>query len=683
VAGIIDLTRSDDRDPVPAGLQALGVQVTAGDLRPRWAMPLRGVVAPNTADPLIAAASGEGDDLAQMVAIGTLGPDERDGWAKVGQPVSQAGDGQSVTAQLTRRTVAAVTAAGVETVSAEGVFPSTAALIWVLPDDFTPSDVASDLAAFWNFRALRLWHSRTVTILARESSLREPGTRRALVEAVTATAFSTPICVFNGVALGDHELQAIAEELGFKVIEDDEWSERHTWQPDPLELTAVINSNVGSLWMAERHSGTSRDALAVAHRPRWQARIDSPCTWRYPEANQGLVSARISSPFITGPRTDTVAALYQPNARWVSGGVRIFTRALRAYHLDIGMPDPAEVLAAALASRRRRFQISDKGREIDGILAACDDLALFRKPAFHALTAALTPQPSPRIEKALDQIAEQITRDPDLASAADELRDVTARARAKPQTLMELASHTAVRGHGLTRAEVSPVLTQMLAHGLVRWGYERNCKLCGLAELVPLSEATAVPRCVGCGRETAYASRENEPVLHYALGSLLQRVSRNSGLVPLAATAALRQQGYYVIPGATITGSSGPPDTDLLGWNGYHLLAGEAKAAASLFSPDKLVLEIGAAADMGATMFLITCPDDPTTELLAAALNAAYDRDILLMQLTGKSLTSEFGIAPAVLQVPPEAKDTPESSDAAYIHSRQQDDRGDISGQRV
>jgi hypothetical protein len=82
---------------------------------------------------------------------------------------------------------------------------------------------------------------------------------------------------------------------------------------------------------------------------------------------------------------------------------------------------------------RRGFQISDKGREIDGILAACDDLALFRKPAFHALTAALTPQSIPRIEKALDRIAEQISQDPASTLLADELRDVTAQARAKPR----------------------------------------------------------------------------------------------------------------------------------------------------------------------------------------------------------------------------------------------------------
>jgi hypothetical protein len=662
VAGIIDLTRSDNREPIPIGLKALGVPVTAGDLRPKWAMPLRGVVAPDVGDSLITAGTEEEDDLAQVVAVGILDSDERGNWAKIGQSVSQVRDDESVLAQLTDRTAAGATATGMETVSAEGLFPTTAALIWVLPDSFELADVARDLAAFWNFRALRLWQSRTVTVLARRASLREPETQRRLVEAVTTSAFSTPMCVFNGIAVGNDELRAAAEEMGFEVIEHDAWSERHTWQPDPLKLTAVIDSNMTPFWLGERHSGTSRDALAVAHRPRWKARIDSPRTWRYPEAHQGFVSARISSAAITGPRTDTVAALYHQNARWLTGGLRIFTRAMPAYRLDLGMPDPAEILAAALAARKRRFQISDKGREIDGILASCDDLALFRKPAFHALTAALTPQPSPRIEKALDRIAGQIALDQDMATAADELRDVTARARAKPQTLLDLASHTAIKEQCLSRQEVSVVLTEMLARGLVRWGYERNCKLCGLVELVPLNEATAVPQCAGCGREATYTSRENEPVLHYALGSLLQRVSRNSGLVPLAAAAALRQQDYYVVPGATITGGSGPPDTDLLAWNGYHLLAGEAKASASLFDPDKLASEIGAAADMGATMFLITCSDDPSDELLGPALATAYERDIELMQLTGRALASGLPVTNAVLQIPAE-QGIPQASD--------------------
>ena len=64
-----------------------------------------------------------------------------------------------------------------------------------------------------------------------------------------------------------------------------------------------------------------------------------------------------------------------------------------------------------------------------------DVLGLFGRPAFRAVAATLTPQASPRIEKALGQLAERIAQNPNLAEAADELRDITARARAKPSTL--------------------------------------------------------------------------------------------------------------------------------------------------------------------------------------------------------------------------------------------------------
>jgi hypothetical protein len=51
---------------------------------------------------------------------------------------------------------------------------------------------------------------------------------------------------------------------------------------------------------------------------------------------------------------------------------------------------------------------------------------------------------------------------------------------------------------------------------------------------------------------------------------------------------------------------------------------------------------------MGATMYLITCPDDPPDELLAPALTVAIDRDIQLMQLTGTTLTSGHPVTHAV-----------------------------------
>jgi hypothetical protein len=191
----------------------------------------------------------------------------------------------------------------------------------------------------------------------------------------------------------------------------------------------------------------------------------------------------------------------------------------------------------------------------------------------------------------------------------------------------------------------------MVTLGLATWGFERHCDLCGLTELVPLTAATAVPQCAGCGRGAAHTVRDGEPVLHYALGSLLQRVSRNAGLTPLAAAAALRQDDYYIIPGATIPYAGGEREADLLGWKDYRLLIGEAKAAASLFTADHIARDVEIAAAIGATTYMITCPETWPPPLEEQAIRAAEANGIEMFQLTGPALTSPMRPALAALQV--------------------------------
>jgi hypothetical protein len=52
VAGIIDLTSSDDGEPAPAGLASLGLPVAPPGRWPRLGLPVRGVVAPVPEDPI-------------------------------------------------------------------------------------------------------------------------------------------------------------------------------------------------------------------------------------------------------------------------------------------------------------------------------------------------------------------------------------------------------------------------------------------------------------------------------------------------------------------------------------------------------------------------------------------------------------------------------------------------------
>ena len=656
VAGIIDLTRSDAREPVPTGLESLGLDVAPLANWPSLGLPVRGVLTPTAEGPLVTA--GEMDDAdvdpTAFLGLGYLSPGERAAWEQVGQEVFVAAPGDDFLPQLDARTAVGVTATAVDDFIGTTMFGMTTALVWVLPDNFTLAEVADDLAMFWNFRALRLQHRGTVTVLTRLSSLREEEAGRRLAQAVSATALSTPTCVFNGVAVGEEQLRDTAERLGFRVIPvNDEWKERRYVPEEPVELTAVVDHPMGGWWLRDRHTGAIGEVMAVAGRPRWQARVPSPVRWRYPDALGGVVAARIGSPIIIGPQIDAVAGLYQQHGRWRAGGVRITTWATSEYHFDIGMPQPADVLGAALAGRGTGFAVSDKGREIDGVLAASDDLGLFRRPVFHAVTAAMTPPASPRIERALDRVAEQIADDPEATDLAKELRDITAWAKAKPMTLREIASHQAVSGQGLSRGEVSAVLTAMVAVGLARRGYERRCGLCGLNELVPLTDAIAVPVCTGCGRDAAYAIRDGEPELHYALGSLLQRVSRNAGLPPLAAAAAFRQQGYYIIPGADTVKDGNRWETDLLGWKDHRLLVGEAKAAASWFKAEDIAQDLEGAVGIGATTYVLICPEALPAPLMEQALTAARANGIELLELTGPALTSGSPPQNAYFQVAP------------------------------
>lgn len=72
VAGIIDLTRPDDREPVPAGLAPLGLPMAPAARWPRLGLPVRGVVAPVGEAPLITAGQADGDGFDPVPLLGAL-----------------------------------------------------------------------------------------------------------------------------------------------------------------------------------------------------------------------------------------------------------------------------------------------------------------------------------------------------------------------------------------------------------------------------------------------------------------------------------------------------------------------------------------------------------------------------------------------------------------------------------
>lgn len=174
VAGIIDLTRSDAREPVPVGIGSLGLPVGPIASWRQLGLPVRGVVSPNPEDPLVTADEMDAADFdpVALLGLGYLSPDERSAWEKAGQGFSVAAGGH-LSPQMEGRTVVGVTATAVDDFIGTSVFGDSTALVWLVPDNFTLPEVAEDLAGFWNYRALRLRHRGTVTVIARLSSLRQ------------------------------------------------------------------------------------------------------------------------------------------------------------------------------------------------------------------------------------------------------------------------------------------------------------------------------------------------------------------------------------------------------------------------------------------------------------------------------------------------------------------------------
>ena len=78
----------------------------------------------------------------------------------------------------------------------------------------------------------------------------------------------------------------------------------------------------------------------------------------------------------------------------------------------------------------------------------------------------------------------------------------------------------------------------------------------------------------------------------------------------------------------------------LLGWKDDKLLAGEAKAAASLFSPDDITGDIEWVASLGITSYMLTCPETLPTPVVEGAVEVANENGVELLQLTGPNLTT-------------------------------------------
>ncbi|MDT0187912.1 hypothetical protein Q9S36_47770, partial [Microbacterium sp. ARD31] len=359
----------------------------------------------------------------------------------------------------------------------------------------------------------------------------------------------------------------------------------------------------------------------------------------------GYVRAAVSGPSIAGPRTPSVAQLYLHQAAWDGSELAFKTPNATEYRLSLTIPTPSEVLQAAVRDSGHSYEVNDKARQIRGAVNRGDDLGMYRHPTTVAVIQSLTANVGRDLSNQLRRLRES----GDVSEESIEALRVASLLGHRPaRPLLDLRSLVLERG-GLA-ANLGDVMAELVARGHVEMGFLATCSLCGLNEFQPLTQYSAgTTRCYGCGSPAVLgADIYGSPVVNYRLSTLMQTVSLNGGLVPLAAVALLLEERFYIEPGVDISRDGAQVgELDLLGWQGPTLVGGEAKtsaAAVALLDPDA---EVAKAAAVGITSYVLCC-----LEQIDETVSDAFDRAAGERGITFRLLDRPNLLAPAPAPAP-------------------------------
>lgn len=510
---------------------------------------------------------------------------------------------------------------------AAGVILESVLFVAVAADD---EDFVTALV-FWNYRALRprIWADGKSVLLSFADAHTE-GLAAVLADAA-ALAATTPRIVLLSDSVGEEDLWQLVDHWGFQRHQSGEISERLA-APGPMD--GPINVGIFDpihQWFGPRTSGSQTQSEVAWSRPNTAISVPSPVTWSPSHWWSGAVCFTLDGDQFDVPRTGATARLYHPNSTWDTGGLRLLTNPLGRYDFWLNLPEPEEILAAGLDERGFAFRPNDKATQIQGVLAATRDRSLFRRASVISTIQALTATSSRDLTRQLGEVAERGTFTP----------DETAQMMAAIAPSVGLrCSAVAERVTGATKEETSEALDHLVREGLVERGFQTKCDVCGLKLFADLQRAASTPHCAGCGsRASLVVESLTEPVLHYRLGSLLQRLSLNGGLAPLAAACLLLDENSYVVPGADLNASGeSRGEVDLIGWKGRTVFVGEAKMSAVGFDDYDFAADWEHARDIGANQYLLVCLQELGKELVAGVRNDAIEAGVELRVLDSTAL---------------------------------------------
>ena len=335
---------------------------------------------------------------------------------------------------------------------------------------------------------------------------------------------------------------------------------------------------------------------------------------------------------LAAPQRRAVAQLFAGDA-WFSGGRLCLKRATaNMYELAVTVPEPPAVLTAALRDEGVTFELSDKGKYAQALLARAPGLEkLVRQPAALEVIADLTRKRNDRFRKALEEVLQE--KSGDTAPVEDIL------ALARETVPLPHQSAAELPKHGMGAADIAGILEQLVALGMCSRGFSINCAECQMESYIEHSAVTPQATCPGCGAAGTYRADANKaagPVVRYRLNSLLDRASDNGAPPHILGMACLRQHAadrpLYILPGALIRERGRDVgEVDLLGYLAEHLIAGEVKTSPADFTEPQIRKDLSLAAKIGADIYVMVAvyPLTPEQEGMAATLAAAEGCQLL------------------------------------------------------
>ncbi|MER7555652.1 hypothetical protein ABTZ46_01845 [Nocardioides sp. NPDC126508] len=504
-------------------------------------------------------------------------------------------------AQLTERTALGATLAFDTDTGIRGGHLASMGVLWLTRDE----DSFDDAVWFWNARAVRprYRHPLPQAVMTTPEVARTPEFASQLLDGLRQSSASTPTFVIASLTVPDEELAEIARSFGAAQHTDSKTSERLMGRQPGTEFSPSFAVNLDPIeyWLVPRSTGYPTSSLVPLQRPTVSMQLRSPREWVPEYLMSGRVTATISSPSIAGPQKPAVAKLYHPDAAWSAGdGIRIQTSNLQDYNLSLTLPQPGAVLAASVSEQGYEYELSDKGQQIRGALAAQGDIDFYRlRATVHAVTL-LTAKAGRDLARELKRLRE---KDDVTQESIERLRVASLLGHRPPRTLADLRSGAAAAG-GAT--ELPAAVEELVARGAASMGLLVDCSLCSLTGFQTLASIVGGAHCNGCGSPACYRlDQRGAPEVHFVLNSLMHTLSLNGGLAPLAATALLTSEGFYVEPGVNLLRNGArQAELDILGWRDSTCLAGEAKMSADGFDRADIDRDVELAARAGADTFL-------------------------------------------------------------------------------